>query len=435
MKLLRLLLHGVIVFCSSSFPPNYADITLAGVLKAAQKKAKLQDFGITNENDFKKHFDLIMSSKEYKQQKLTNLGFVFANLELQMCFVRRLKFVDFLKQNPDVLKTKVVSPVFVMGLPRTGTTLMHRLLSLDPRVRSPYLWELLNPVPIKNSSDEDEINKDRQKRAKHIQKLLESRKKLGDSSVDHIHEIGYDQPEECLVAMSDEMPLQMQFLYPNYMNADAFLSLPALPAYAWYRKILQLLSYQVTSERKNPRNWMLKRPMHLFYIKEIAKVFPDAKIIWTHRHPVSAVPSMCSLIKAFHKFYYEPEGRNDSELGRKISNFTQKMLQKAPEDIKNAGLDSKHIIYNDLVNDPKAIVKDIYSAFNWPYTEEYDKLLDEYLQKNEEERHMIKKKRNTQGGGTLHKYEPEEFGLTSDELSNGVFAEYCKKFNVPMSRN
>ena len=404
-------------------------------MKAAEKKSKLNDYGITTDNDFRKHFNLIMNSKEYKGQKLTNLGYVFANIELQMCFVRRLKFVDFIKQNPDVLKTKVIAPVFVVGLPRTGTTFMHRLLSLDPRVRSPYLWELLNPVPIKNSSDNKEIEADRLKRARHIKKMLEQRKLLGDSSVDHIHEIGYDQPEECLVAMSDEMPLQMQFLYPNYLNASEFVSLPAVPAYKWYRKILQLLSYQVMNERKNPRNWMLKCPMHLFYIKELAKVFPDAKIIWTHRHPVSAVPSMCSLIKAFHKFYYESAGRDDAKLGRSISDISAKMLQEAPDDIESCGLDKKHVVYNDLVKDPKKTVKEIYSAFNWPYTEEYDRLLDEYLRKNEEERQQIKKKRNTQGGGTLHTYEPEEFGLTSDELSNGVYAEYCKRFDIPMSKN
>ena len=86
---------------------------------------------------------------------------------------------------------------------------------------------------------------------------------------------------------------------------------------------------------------MLKCPMHLFYIKEIAEVFPDAKIIWTHRHPISAVPSMCSLIKAFHKFYYDPDGRNDNELGKKINEFTQKMLSQAPQDIKKSGLDNK----------------------------------------------------------------------------------------------
>ena len=99
------------------------------------------------------------------------------------------------------------------------------------------------------------------------------------------------------------------------------------------------------------------------------------------------------------------------------------------------GLDNHHVVYNDLIDDPKAVVKQIYNAFNWHYTEEYDGLLDEYLRKNEEERKQIKKKRNAQGGGSLHRYEPEEFGLTSDELSNGVYANYCKAFNVPMSKN
>ena len=85
-----------------------------------------------------------------KEQRYTNIGFISARIELNMTFVRRLKMIEYLKQVPRVLSIGVPSPVFVMGLPRTGTTFLHRLLSLDPQVRAPFLWELLAPVPHKS---------------------------------------------------------------------------------------------------------------------------------------------------------------------------------------------------------------------------------------------------------------------------------------------
>ena len=95
-------------------------------------------------------------------------------------------------------------------------------------------------------------------------------------------EIGADLPEECLLALTDEMPLHLQFLYSNYMNYEVFLSMDTTKAYKWYRKVLQLLSYQIF-EREDPRKWVLKCPLHLFYVKEIGIAFPDAKLVWTHR--------------------------------------------------------------------------------------------------------------------------------------------------------
>ena len=98
----------------------------------------------------------------------------------------------------------------------------------------------------------------------------------------------------------------IQYLYTNYMVINDYLKLDSTKAYQGYKNMLRLLSYQC-GEAEAPRRWMLKCPIHLFYIKQIEAVFPDAKLIWTHRHPVSAVPSLCSLIKAFHSVYYEPE--------------------------------------------------------------------------------------------------------------------------------
>lgn len=91
-------------------------------------------------------------------------------------------------------------------------------------MRSPLLWELVNPVPeVLGNAPVEDMTKDREKRARFVRNLLKTRKQLGDSSVDHIHEIDADQPEECLIAFTDEMPLHMQHIYADYMNAGLLI--------------------------------------------------------------------------------------------------------------------------------------------------------------------------------------------------------------------
>uniref|UniRef100_A0A7S3HFK3 Sulfotransferase n=1 Tax=Spumella elongata TaxID=89044 RepID=A0A7S3HFK3_9STRA len=198
------------------------------------------------------------------------------------------------------------------------------------------------------------------------------------------------------------------------------------------KKVLQLLSYQV-GEAENPRRYMLKCPIHLYYIKELASAFPDAKLIWTHRHPVSAVPSLCSLVKAVHKVYYENNCRDDNAIGRGLTDLTAKTLKQAPQDIIDSKLECSHVIYNDLVSNPIKVVKDIYAQFGWEFTTEYENIINAYLAEDKKKRDDIKKAKGTKE--QLHTYTAEEFGVQTQELMEGEFANYVKKFNVPMSKN
>ena len=126
------------------------------------------------------------------------MGYFAAQLELVSGFAARLKKIQYFKEYPDVFKVPVREPVFVTGLPRTGTTFLHRLLSLDPAVRAPLLWELLNAVPIaKPDASKEEKEKCRKKRRNLVDSALKKRDILGDDSLTHIHEIGADLPEVC----------------------------------------------------------------------------------------------------------------------------------------------------------------------------------------------------------------------------------------------
>lgn len=168
----------------------------------------------------------------------------------------------------------------------------------------------------------------------------------------------------------------------------------------------------------------------MFCVPALASAFPDAKLIWTHRHPVSAVPSLCSLLKGFHQVFYESDCRDDNKIGESVRNCTEVLLKKTPKDIAASGLDNADISYNSLVKDPMGTVKSVYEQFGWEFTPEYEKVLQAYLDQNRAEREAMKKK-----GGALHTYHPEEFGLTAQELCTGGFADYCTNYNIPMSKN
>ena len=179
---------------------------------------------------------------------------------------------------------------------------------------------------------------------------------------------------------------------------------------------------------------------------------------------------MCSLIKACHQTYYEKECRDDHALGYKLRDVTAKWLETAPKDIEKSGLPNLDVVYNDLVADPIGTVKKIYDHFGWDFSREYENILTDFMDKDRQKRDKVKREKsasfkNTSGKATssgkdtssksdknsqgiqfvsgknnqeadkLHTYLPEEFGLTEKELSEGVFAAYISKFNLPISRN
>jgi hypothetical protein len=415
--------------------PYKGKISIENSMKYAVKKAKLTDFGDTR---FIDAYKVIEKSSIHKKLRLSNLGYISHSLEMNETMVRRLKMVEYLKKHPEVLRVPVREPVFVVGLPRTGTTFLHRLLSLDPAVRSPYLWELLAFVPTKDG--ERDMAADNQKRANGIRKLLQLRRDMGDTAIDHIHETSADLPEECIWAMSDELPLHMSFLYTIYCDYDYFINGVTVEqrsrAYDYYKQVLQLLSYcqgeaGSANNSKEPRRWMLKSPMHMFMIPQIAHAFPDAKIILTHRHPVSAVPSMCSLVKSLHQLYYENESRDDRLIGKEIARISGDLLADCNKQIAEAGFEHADSVYEDLIKDPIQAIRKIYQTFNWPFTVEYEKILREFLEDDSKKRESQKKNRNAD---KLHSYTPEEFGLTAETLSSGLFKEYIDRYNIPMSR-
>jgi hypothetical protein len=404
---------------------------------------KASDFG-DNESTFRYMYEWVQSTATFKSLVYSNIGKIMSNMEMSLTMARRIKFTQYLKRNPEILDIPVTSPVFVCGLGRSGTTFLHRLLSLDPAVRSPYLWECLNGVPTKaelTMRDPEAMAKDRQKRKTLMKKNLETRDWMGDSSMEHIHEVGYDLPEECLFFLSNDLPFTFNYLYSVFLEAASFFYAPKhadhlIASFETHKKYIQMLAYQgedvgtanLKATFKKEKRWVLKCPLHLMMVKPLAHVYPDAKFIWAHRHPVKNFSSICGLIKAMFNMYFEKECADDKKIGRNIFNFVSEVLKKAPLDMKEAGVPCANVIFDDLIADPISVIESIYKQYNWDMSEEYRVILEKYIAENAQKRE--KTGAGSKALGAWHSL--EGFGITKEELLQGNYANYIKEFNLPL---
>jgi len=206
----------------------------------------------------------------------------------------RIRVDDYLQRHPDLLDRPIEKPMFVFGLPRTGTTLVINLLNADPARRSLLRWESLNSVPPPEAS---KLSTD--PRCLEAQKIVDLQLKYAP----HIAAIHYedaDSPTECQFAMSQSFCAQYFEAIaevPGYR--DWFLNTSYFPAFSYHKRLLQLL------QANAPGRWTLKNPWHPLFLNDLAAIYPDAQLVMTHRDPVEVVGSCCSLIKHVRMMFSE----------------------------------------------------------------------------------------------------------------------------------
>ena len=311
-----------------------------------------------------------------------------------------------LSEHPQILEQEIVAPIVILGLPRTGTTLLHRLLARDPAHRGPLTWEMDKPCP---PPDPALPNDPRIRRAAMQYRFLD----YALPGHNTIHEIDPREPEECVWLMANEL------------TSTWFASMGSLPAYfAWFysldlgnlyarhRRQLQLLQW---NWRDQPRRWVLKAPEHLYGLEALLSTYPDALIIQTHRDPREVVPSLASLIATARRGMYRTVDTGE------IGHESLAMLERWA----NAGMSTRRrwnpkvidIAYDSLVRDPLREVEDVYKEFGLPLSTEAHASMVSYL-----EDHPAKRFGE-------HRYTLGQFALTSD-MVEGCFADYVSEFDA-----
>ena len=256
----------------------------------AKVQTGLSDFGDTW---FFANIDALIPSLN-RQAKLSPEGMYGSQHMIVSGLVNRLRHVQLVKDNPEILEEEVNVTAVLTGLPRTGSTMLHRMLAAAPDLTGVRWYETQNYVPLEGEQRGDPTP--RREAAKGVLAyMLEKIPELMS-----IHPMDIEQPDEEVIILGQlfsSSMIESTYFVPDYA---AWLSeQDPRPAYEDLIQILQSLQWQDPS-RKN-KNWVLKTPGHLMALQTVLDIFPNAKIVMTHRDPVSTIPSYCSMEASLYK--------------------------------------------------------------------------------------------------------------------------------------
>lgn len=374
------------------------------VLSAARAQAKLDDFGPAS---FLPGLRTLIASLE-RDAKLNAFGRYFARRQLVELLVTRLRLVHWRTCNPEVEKQEIVRPLFVLGLPRTGTTLLYSLLALDPAHRSPLSWEVDDPCPPpEGASYESDPRIDQSAwRFRQLEQLA--------PGIQAIHPVGASLPQECIVITASEfMSIRFEMTFDVASYQDWLLEADMTGCYAWHKRFLQHLQSRYAKER-----WVLKSPGHLGTIDALLAAYPDARIVQTHRDPRRVVPSVSSLEWTLRGV--ASDAQDPRALGRQQLRAWSRTLRAGMEArARNAAREGQFadLHFREIARDPIACVRRIYERFGFTYTPAFEQRMSEYVAAHPREEHGA------------HRYTLEGFGLHAGEV-DAAFADYCARFEV-----
>ena len=330
------------------------------------------------------------------------------------CFRARRECMDYVFAHPAVLQQKIEKPVVIMGVNRTGSTLLYNLLHQDERTRSPFMYEMYGDWPHLPSATS---------RAAHytdyrmglLKKVLDQSRTVFPEGIikrDNIHPGTPDMIEEEFVICGHAMNWFTQSVLVGPQFKTLLLNEDKDFVFKYLRIYLQMLQTGYAPAL----HWTLKSPSHLLHIDSFMRVFPDARVIVLHRDPEATVPSMCYLIEAYFGCYFRHDTWDRRTLGRFVYDSYQTMLQRLqryrqshPEKAEQF-LDIK---YRDLEADPIQQVQRIYQQFGISYDAALNDRLRAYLTQNKKHKHG------------KPDYSLAKYGLTGEEIRSG-FAAYTE---------
>lgn len=322
----------------------------------------------------------------------------------------RLRIVDYLKRHPELLARPIDRPLFVFGLPRTGTTLTINLLSADPARRCFLRWEALHSAPPAKAG---ELHTD--PRCVAEQKNLV----MFVKAAPHIAAMHYedaDSPTECQYAMALSFCSQIfdsNVRIPSYRKW--FFDTSYLPTLRFQKQLLQML------QANNGGRWTLKNPWHPLYLEDLITVYPDAQLVMTHRDPAEVVGSICSLIRHIRPMFSDYiDLREIAE--QMIDTFDRMIARQNAFRDKHGKTAIYDIQYVELMRDPMGQMRKLYAHFNEPLTPQAEAAMLKMLAEN------------PQGKFGKHHYTLEEFGLTAAGVRSH-FRDYCERFHIPLTES
>jgi len=369
----------------------------------AKEQTGLRDFG---DPWFFANIDALIPSLNV-QAKLSPEGIYGAQHMIVSGLVNRLRHVQFVKDSPEILDEVVNVMAVLTGLPRTGSTMLHRMLAAAPNLTGVRWYETQNYVPLEG--EHRGAPPPRREAANGVLAyMLEKIPELMS-----IHPMDIEQPDEEVIILGQlfsSSMIESTYFVPDYA---AWLSeQDPRPAYEDLIQILQSLQWQDPSRKS--KSWVLKTPGHLMALQTVLEVFPKAKIVMTHRDPVSTIPSYCSMEASLYKMGSDEIANTDigaywmDRLKQWLDNFMQ----------VRGSADASHFIdvnYKTLLENPAEEGLRVLKAAGIPESSEIKDGMEGWIEANRREHRAA------------HKYKLTDFGLNKTVIEE-EYSEYRNAF-------
>ena len=339
------------------------------------------------------------------ESHLNPTGEFMLEMQLVSYLRNRLLVLDWARRHPDILAAPVVSPVFITGHGRTGTTLLSYLLDQDPATRSLMGWETANPLPPPRA--ETFANDPR------IQAMAQNQEYLSQArpEMKTIHWEAPDGPTECVTLLAQaarSMLYETLWNLPSY--GEWYPSRPQHDAYSYHKIALQVLQSEA------PGRWMLKSPHHSIALPEVFAAYPDARIILTHRDPAISFASVLNLITTFTGYGSDHDW--SSYIRTRWLEVWQMIIRRL-EEAQTAQPDRfLNILYADMMENPMRTAEQIYEWLDWKMTDETRQAMQIWLDEN------------PQGKHGRHSYNLTDFGYTPEDATS-LFGDYTTAHSIP----
>lgn len=377
------------------------------LLQSAREQTGLDDFG---GEDYREPLERLVHALN-TEARLNDFGLIRARMTISAGLTTRLAIVDYLQSHPAVRDEQVTKPVFIVGLPRTGTTALHHMLNQDSGNRTLRLWEAQNPVPPPETASyttDPRIAKQREGVA-----LTETF--LPGFRAAHL--LDAEEPDECYMLLNRNfmsVEYSAMFHIPSYANW-LYANLCARDSYAWHKLQLQLL------QSRHPGLWVLKAPFHQLGLSQILAYYPDAIIVQTHRAPMSLVASGCSFSEILRKSGSDHIDR--AEIGRDWMDMLTVYTHTFEAD--RARLEPRFpgqfidISHDDFVADPWPAIEGIYRLRGTPLGDHSRAAMGRWLAEHPRGRHG------------KHEYRLEDYGIPRWEVED-LFGGYVERYGLTM---
>ena len=373
------------------------------LLAIARRRTGLEDFGDLSFLDPLRRF----LTPCVEEASLSLVGRIATRWDVVRFLTNLLHIRDAEQRDPDILRERIERPIFITGLPRSGTTFLHRLLLEDPDNRAPRVWQTIYPYPIGRL-----VRRGRDQRIARVARQLRAFERIAPE-FRALHPLDAASPQECSEITAHvfrSLRFDTTYRIPSYrawLDADGHL-----PAYRFHRRFLQHLQHQGSEGR-----WVLKCPDHLFALDAVRAVYPDARLVFVHRDPAKVLLSVAKLTEVLRRPFTRRIDR--AEIGRQESARWLEGARRMMAIGDDAGLPEPicQVHHRDLVGDPLGTVTALYRHFDMTLAPATATAIQRYA------------RQRPNGGYGPHAYRFEDHGLDR-EAEHEKFQAYMLHFGI-----